>query len=175
MTIYIIILAIIVVIAIKALFFINIKNKFNNFIIKIKEAEVNIDALLEKRKELLLQADKLIFELNNEEKITCLTNFENLDNFELNELLNKADNEFKDLIENKKAFIPSEDQTNLISNLELSNIDCKACELYYNDNVIIVNDLLEKIPYKLVGKICKYTKYDLYTWKEEEIFEILKN
>ncbi len=174
---YIIILGVVVTISIITIIFLTIRAKYKLYSIKVEEAENNIEALLNQKKALLYSANDMLNKLNEEETLTTLEKINEIEisTFKFSELLNDSVNEFNNIIEGKKAFIPDEGDTDLINDMSLNSMNCEACERYYNCNAEELNKLLHSFPTNLIGKLSGYKEKGLYTWKKEEIFEILKN
>ena len=145
--------------------------------IKITEAEKELDSLYEIKKELLFSICKKIDELAQKELFSNIEelNNENLDSFELSNLLNSIENKLINEMSMRKAFVPDDEDSILFSSLESASIDCKSVEKYYNDTADKFNKLLRRFPSNIIGKMKDYKNADKYTYEEEEMFEILKD
>ena len=82
--------------------------------------------------------------------------------------------ELKEYLLVNKTFIPEEELQKKINLLSEIEIDLEATKSYYNDNSGIFNELLEKFPSSVVGKRKGYDTKSLYSFNQEELFEILK-
>ena len=151
-------------------------NKVNVYVIKINEADKNIELLLEKKTELLTRIkDKTKEELDIDilEKLPKIKN-KKLDSFELDAELESLEREMKDTLEFNKKIILGDELIDIIDSLNKTNIDIKATKTYYNDNAEEYNNNVTKFPKKIIAKIKGHTELDFYETKKEEEFEILK-
>lgn len=176
MWIYMLMCAIIVIIAIALFIYVIYYNKFQIAIIKISEAEENINILLNKKLELMIRINKFIEEKKEENKLSGIEKLEKkeLNTFELNSELNKYNKKIIEITDYNKEIIFDDNENAVLDELAEVNINCLAAERYYNDNVIIYNKLIKCFPSNVVSKICKYKLKDFYSSEKEEIFEILK-
>ena len=174
MFLYIIIIIIIVSI-ILSIYIINY-NKFQISIIRISEAEENINILLKKKLELMLRIKNFIEDKKEDYKIAGLEKLEKqeLNTFELNIELEKYNKKIMEITDYDKSVIFDDDEMLVIKELYDINTECLASERYYNDNVVTYNNLIKCFPSNIISKICKYRFKDFYSNEKEEIFEILK-
>ena len=174
MFLYIIIIIIIVSI-ILCIYIINY-NKFQISIIRISEAEENINILLKKKLELMLRIKNFIEDKKEDYKIAGLEKLEKqeLNTFELNIELEKYNKKIMEITDYDKNIIFDDDEMLVIKELYDINTECLASERYYNDNVVTYNNLIKCFPSNIIAKICKYRFKDFYSNEKEEIFEILK-
>lgn len=174
MFLYIIIIIIIVSI-ILSIYIINY-NKFQISIIRISEAEENINILLKKKLELMLRIKNFIEDKKEDYKIAGLEKLEKqeLNTFELNIELEKYNKKIMEITDYDKNIIFDDDEMLVIKELYDINTECLASERYYNDNVVTYNNLIKCFPSNIIAKICKYRFKDFYSNEKEEIFEILK-
>lgn len=151
-------------------------NKVKVYVIKIDEADKNIDLLLEKKLELfknIKEKTKDTLDIDILEDIPKIKG-KNLDSFEKDKAYEDLENDIKDtLIYNKKIILDSELQV-LIDSLKNTNIDLKATKKYYNDNADLYNEKVNKFPKRIIARIKGYDEIDYYETKEQEEFEILK-
>ncbi len=178
MIIYILIVIVIVIVItalLLSIYAINY-NKFQNAIIKISEAEENINILLKKRLELMLRIKNFIEDKKENYKFSGLDKVEKqeLNTFELNNELDKYNKKILEITDYDKDIIFDDDEMLVIKELYNLNTECLASERYYNDNVVTYNNLIKCFPSNIIAKICKYKFKDFYSNEKEEIFEILK-
>ena len=173
-----IIIGCIVLIALLGIIIIIYHNKFKISIVKIEEAENNIDLFLQKKLESLKRASKIIKkELKMDEFLDEIDNemVAELNNFELNELLTRTYNEFfKTLDDNEKLF-KSESLIHIIEELNSNEIDLVASIKFYNDTVVTFNQLIVSFPSNIFRLFFGYRKKEFYTHEKREIYEILKD
>lgn len=176
MLLYIIIIIFFIVISLLFSIFIINYNKFQTAIIKISEAEENINILLKKKLELILRVKNFIEDKKEDYKITGLEKLEKqeLNTFELNIELEKYNKKIMEITDYDKSVIFDDDEILVIKELYNINTECLASERYYNDNVVTYNNLIKCFPSNIIAKICKYRFKDFYSNEKEEIFEILK-
>jgi len=174
---YIILGIIFIILFIIILLFILNNNKLKRLIIKIKEAENNIDMILTEKYTILSKIDKSIKDKSNTDFFNGLykTNIEDVDSFELNKILSKYDNAVIELSDYNKDLEYDDEDIADFERLNNINIDRLATEKFYNDNVVIYNKLIYKFPINIISKFKKYNKKELFSNEKEEIFEILKN
>lgn len=171
-----IIIAVSVLIMILAIIITIYKNKFNFAIIRINEAEKNLDILLAKKLDLLERCVPIIKkELKIEDFLSELTNARdnNLNHFQLNSLLNKEyKNLFLTLDENEKLF-KSEALNRLLRDLNDNEEAIIGSIKFYNDNVVIFNQLVSSFPAKIVALFSGYKTKAFYNDEDKEMYEIL--
>lgn len=159
---------------------INYYNKFQILKIKISEAYNSLDILFEKKVNLLERATNIIKENNDKYKEDMLLDnltkikSKNIDRFELNHELTLAFRDYKGLLDLDQK-LANLDSLKVI-NEELDNIDTdiEASKKYYNDNVVLFNNLVKCFPSNILAVIKKYKKEDFFKEEKIETLEILK-
>ena len=173
-----VILGCVVIIAIICLIFVIYHNKFQISIIKIEEAENNIDLFLEKKLDLLRRAQPIIKkELKLDSFLEQLEEryIQDLNHFELNNLLKtEFDELFQILDENEKLF-KSESLVRIIEELNDNEIDLVAAVKFYNDTVVTFNQLIVSFPSNIIRLFFGYKKKEFYSHEKREMYEILKD
>lgn len=173
-----IILGCIVLIALIMLVIIIVHNNFQFAIIKIDEAENNIDILLQKKLDLMNRCRPIIKkELKEKEFLEGLENFSenNSNHFQTNDFLKKNYNElFKTLDDNDKLY-KNEALVTIIKEINDNELELVAAVKFYNDNVVIFNKLIMTFPSNIIRLFFGYKKKEFYNNEKREIFEILKN
>ena len=141
-------------------------NHFQDYIIRINEADVNIDAVLRKRFDLLNKSVGII--KNNtdtdEQILEILEKIRSkkLNNFELDRYLYEAINEFHALkekypnLQENKEFIKTE--INLIE----SESEIVGLRKYYNDIITDYNKLVKNCPSNFVALLKGYKSKDYF-------------
>lgn len=153
-------LLIIIGVGLIAIWFISIYNKFQTYIIRINEAEVNIDSTLRKRFDLLNKSINII-KANTKEKDNVLEMIvklrsRKLTNFELDRQLYEAINEFNHYKETYKDLKTNESFVKIDLGLMESESEIVAFRKYYNDIITDYNKLMRTFPSNLVGKAAGY-------------------
>ena len=141
-------------------------NHFQDYIIRINEADVNIDAVLRKRFDLLNKSVGIIKNnTNTEEQILEILEkirSKKLNNFELDRHLYEAINEFHALkekypkLQENKEFIKTE--INLIE----SESEIVGLRKYYNDIITDYNKLVKNCPSNFVALLKGYKAKDYF-------------
>ena len=179
MIIIIIVLSIFLVGCIISLFFLFNDNHFQEYIIRINEAEVSIDSVLRKRFDLLNKSTDFIKEVTNEENalptVVSLRS-QKLPNIELDKKLYPAIEEFQDYADKYEGLKENEGYVKTQINLMESESEIVGLRKYYNDISKEYNKLVTSYPSKIIAKVKKYTEKTLYEEKEEKksILEQLK-
>lgn len=176
--VYILFFILIIIILLIA-FYILANDKFQSYIIRINEAETNIDSTLNKRYDLLNKANDVIRkELNKEDNpISIITDIRSkkIDNFEYDKNLNTAIKDFHELSEDNLELKDNNDYNKIEIELINSEASIVSLKKYYNDIVNKYNDLIESFPYKFVAKIKKLTQKELFLMEDGmQIVNLLK-
>ena len=169
-----IILLLIVVITI---LIISCKSKLNITNIKIKEAEKNINSLLNKKVKNIAKIKPLILEEIEEQNF--LDDIENYNieeqkYFESNSDLADYYSELITVIDENEKLLNNEKINKIIEKLENNEVELKATIKYYNDNVNKFNEKINKFPNNIYRMILGYKKKELFKDETREEFEILK-
>ena len=140
------------------------KNKFQFTLVKINEAENNIDIYLQKKLDILCRIVPVIKDNLKEgtedfEKVLLLKS-KNINSFVLD--INPSLNEVEEI-------------STLQCELEENEDDLEASKKYYNDNVAYYNRYVHVFPSNLVGFIFRYHHKEFYSDEKEEMFQILKD
>ncbi len=151
-------------------------NKFCEAIIKINEAECNLDVLLERKLDLLQRTIPIIKkEIKLEDFLEDINEFDisSLNHFQSNDILKRANNElFKVLDEHEKLF-KSENLSSILRDLSDNEEAIIGSIKFYNDNVVVFNQLVSSFPAKIVAFFHHYKRKDFYNDESKEIYELL--
>ena len=171
---YYVIVAICALVMLFIMFEISFYNKFQLLLIKIHESLNNIDIFFEKRSvNIIKESDKKykdIDVLNNLVKKKS----QKIDRFELNHELTVALREYYSLLDLDKKLAENSALKNINEDLTDIDNDLNAAKKYYNDNIVLYNNLISSIPSNLVAIIFKYKKKDFFKEEKIETLEILK-
>ena len=173
-----IILGCVVVLALLILFITIGNNKFSFAIIRIEEAENNIEVLLHKKYDLLQRCCPIIIkELKVKDFLPDIgeIKLEEINHFELNDTLKKGYNELFKTIDNNEKLLKSESLMAIMDDLEKNEIDLSAAQKFYNDAVIVFNKLILAFPSNIIGFFKGYKKKDFYNNEKREMFQILND
>lgn len=161
-----ILFSLLIIIILLGAFFILASDNFQSYLIRINEAETNIEATLSKRFDLLNKSNDIIKkELNSEDDpIKIITNIRSkkMDNFELDKNLYTAIKEFHELSEDNIEIKDNDDYTKIEIELIDSEASILSLKKYYNDIVNKYNNLIESFPYKFVAIIKKLEQKELF-------------
>ena len=141
------------------IWYINTYNRYQNYIIRINEAEANIDSTLRKRFDLLNKSIGVI--KSNTEKegvLDMITNLRSkkLTNFELDRKLYEAINEFSKYKEDYPDLKTNEGYMKIDLGLSETEAEIVASRKYYNDIITDYNKMVRTFPSNVVAKVSKY-------------------
>lgn len=172
-----IIIACLVIISIVSFFFVLFNNKFQLSIIKIAKAEEDIELFLEKKKDLLTRSRTIIKKaLKSDKYLSDLdSNFEELNNFEVHNLLKNVYNDLFKVVDENEKLLKSEQLVKILEELNDNEADIVGSIKFYNDTVVEYNGLVSTFPSNIVALFKKYKKKDFYNNEKREIFEILND
>lgn len=173
---WIIYLAIIILILI-ILYFKNSFSKFEHLIVKIIEAEENIDYYLGVKNDLLLNICKSINEINKNKVFTGLSFLKknDYDSFKLDRELSELYSLLKEYLMMNKSFVADDETAAELKDLEINEIEFEASKIFYNDNCKIYNKKVDKFPTNIIARRKNYDYKYLYTFEKEEFFKIMIN
>lgn len=177
---YYIIVAIITLIMIFIIVEVSYFNKFQLLNIKISEAFNNIDILFEKKLNLLERCVTIVKDSNKKYKdemlLDNLVKIKNqkINRFDLNKELTLALREYYSLLDLDKKLSEIQALKNINDDLDDIDNDLNAAKKYYNDNIVLYNNLVRCFPSNIVAKIFHYKKEDFFKEEKIETLEILK-
>lgn len=153
-TIVLIVLVIILIILGLISLYVGIYNRLQKFVIRINEAESEIDECLRKRYDLLLDLERIINEQTN-------LNQDNLKKFKSDEMSNfEVDRKLTQITDLfKKIKLDYEDELNIqtfnenIVLLKKNNEKCDASKAFYNKYTTELNMLVKKFPTNIIARI----------------------
>ena len=159
---------------------INNYNKFQILKTKISEAYNSMDILFEKKANLLERAINIIKENNKQYKENLLLDnltkikSKKLDRFELNHELTLAFRDYKGILDLDKKIASLDSLKAINEELVVIDNDLNASKKYYNDNIVLYNNLAKCLPSNIVAFIFKYKKQEFFKEEKIETLEILK-
>jgi len=169
-TFLIILFIVIVIIILLLLSYILLYNKINEIIIRVDEAEEQIDNNLRDKYDSL---DKMVTSAKNvcelDEKLckdVLMLRSKKYSNFEFDRVLTKLNNDFLVIYEGNKKIKGNEDIVKTIKNIELIDDELIVLRNYYNSNISYYNKLIKTFPMVLVAKINGYKKKLYYSLKD---------
>ena len=159
-----------IVVCFLLLWYITIYNKFQNYIIRINEAEASIDSTLRKRFDLLnksisiIKANTQIKEEIFEEIIKLRSR--KITNFELDRRLYEGINEFDKIKEEHEDLKKCDNFIKIELNLNESEAEIVACRKYYNDIITDYNKEVRSFPSNIIAKLCNYKQKTYFDGKD---------
>lgn len=142
-------------------------NKFQTFIIRINEAEANIDSVLRKRYDLLVKAIKIVKDITKENILPNIDELKstNLSNFDVDRELYNGIHELEiysekyDKLKDNEIFVKTE------IDLTSSEAEIVALKKYYNDIITDYNKYVRTFPNLLVAFFCRYKQKTYFDGK----------
>ena len=158
-----------VIACIIAIWFTSIYNKFQEYIIRINEAEADIDSTLRKRYDLLnksIEVIKSVIEEDNVlEEVTKLRS-QKLNNFELDRKLYDCINEFNGYKESNEDLKKTEGFIKIDIALNETEAEMVADRKYYNDIITDYNKMVKSIPSNVIAKMFKFKSKNYFDGKD---------
>lgn|SRR5574344_1735333 len=158
-------LLILIAICLILIWFVAYFNKYQIYVIRINEAEANIDSTLRKRFDLLNKSINIIKNDCTDEKDVLETivklRSRKLTNFEFDRELITAMNEFDLYISKYPALKKDEEFMKITFGLAETESEMIAFRKYYNDIITDYNKLVKTFPSNIVGFFCGY-RYRTY-------------
>lgn len=160
MNTFIVTLSIVIVVCLILILLVATYNHFQDYIIRINEANVNIDSVLRKRFDLLKKAIGIIkanikLENNILEHVSKLRS-KKLNNFEFDRELYEAINEFHVIKETYPELQTNEEFLKIEINLMESESEIVGLRKYYNDIITDYNKLVKTCPSNLIAFLKGY-------------------
>jgi LemA protein len=178
MQIFIIIALSVICISLILIWFICVYNRFQNLIIRINEAEVNIDAVLRKRFDLLNKSIDIIKANTNTKNevlnIIVKLRSRKLDNFDLDRKLYEAIKEFNSYIEYYPDLKLNEAFMKIDIAISESEAEIEAFRRYYNDIITDYNKIVRTFPTNIAAIIFKQKKKPYFDGKDPETSDSVK-
>ncbi len=170
MKIHIIILLIIIILFALFIGFSIIYNKFQDYIIRINEAEGKIDESIREKFDIIIKLNNIIKEKIKTKKalvddISKLKN-EEISSFEIDRQLVEALNKVNFVKGQYQELETDEEVIKLTYDIEDIDESLRAFKKFYNENIVLYNKLIRKFPYNLVGKIFKYKEKSFFDGKD---------
>ena len=161
-----VILSLIIVVCLILILLIATYNHFQDYIIRINEADVNIDAILRKRFDLLNKSIGIIKANTKTEKevleIIPKLRSQKLNNFELDRGLYDAINEFHSLKEEFPELQTCKEFIKIEINLMESESEIVGLRKYYNDIITDYNKMVKSCPSNVIALIKGYKAKDYF-------------
>lgn len=173
---YAIISIIIAIIVLILILLVTQYNKFQWLRIKLDKGETNIYNLLEKKHNILIRYKEFLeknINVNEEDFSSYDVLNTRLSLNKINDEIEKFNNLINKYIDNNEKLLRNE--TIIKLNKELININIKinGCKKYYNDNLVLYNNLCNAFPSKIISKIFHYKELEFLNEENSDILKIL--
>lgn len=166
MNVMIVTLCIVIVICLILILLISNYNRYQDYIIRINEADVNIDAVLRKRFDLLNKSIGIIKANTDigEDVLDVIIKLRSkkLSNFELDRGLYDAINEFHSIKEKYPKLQSCKEIVKIDINLMESESEIVGLRKYYNDIITDYNKMVKSFPTNIVAIIKDYKTKDYF-------------
>ena len=166
MTVVMTTLSIVIVVCLILILLVATYNHFQDYIIRINEADENIDAVLRKRFDLLNKSIGIIkANIDSEEEVLediVKLRSKKLTNFELDRNLYNAINEFLVLKEKYPQLQTNEEFLKIEINLMESESEIVGLRKYYNDIITDYNKLVKSCPSNFIAILKNYKTKDYF-------------
>ena len=162
------------IIGIILIILITIYNKFQWFIIKLNKGETILSTALDKKYNILLRYIeylKTTIKIKNDEFEEFKLLNTKIPISKLNKKINEMNNAINKVMDNNENLLQDETIININKELLEVNISINGSKKYYNDNLIIYNQLVNSFPSKIIALLFRYKEKDFL---DEEIKEELK-
>ena len=151
-------------------------NKFNFTIVKIAEAENNIDVLLSKKMELLKRSRPIIkkeLKIDDFLEDMELLSEDNNNHFEMNLKLKELHSELLKILDENEKLLKSDTLISIIEDINNIQEEIVGSIKFYNDNVVIFNQLVGAFPSNVVAFLWRYKRKEFHNNEKKEMYEIL--
>lgn len=151
-------------------------NKFRFTIIKIDEAENNIEVLLKKKMELLDRTRPIIkkeLRLNEFLEDIDFLVASDINHFEMNSSLKETHLELIKILDEHEKLLKSEKLVSIIEEINSNDESILGSTKYYNDSVVNFNKLVGSFPSNIIAILWGYKRKEFYNNERREMYEIL--
>lgn len=166
------VLLIIIAVCLITIWLVAIYNKYQIYVIRINEAEANIDSVLRKRFDLLNKSINIIKAACEDEKdvleMIVKLRSRKLTNFEFDRRLYESLNEFYKYGEKYPSLKKNENYIKIGFGLSETESEIVAFRKYYNDIITDYNKLVKTFPSNIVAKLCRYEYKTYFDGKEQD-------
>lgn len=171
-----IILGTVVIISIVLMIITIYYNKFRFAIIKIDEAENNIAVLLKKKHELLDRTRPIVkkeLKLKDFMEDIEFLKESTINHFEMNNSLKELHNQLNKILDENEKLFKSEALISILEEIQANEEAIIGSTKFYNDNVVLFNQLVGAFPSNIVAVFWHYKRKDFYNNEKKEMYEIL--
>ncbi|MFA5602408.1 MAG: LemA family protein [Bacilli bacterium] len=166
------VLGIVILLTLKALWFVIVYNNFQVNIVAINEAEASIDSILRKRFDLLNKAVGVIKGYIGHEKeiledVVKLRS-RKLSNIELDKELNESIKQFYEIADSYSELKGSDNFLKLLDSINDVEEQLSASRNYYNSKIASYDKRVRKFPSNMVAKLFKYKNKEFFDSNKKE-------
>ena len=169
------IIFIVVIICIIMIWYITTFNRYQSYIIRINEAEANIDSILRKRYDLLNKSRGVIKSNTEEKKVLeelAGLRSKKLTNFELDRKIYDAINEFNHYKEEYKDLKKCEGFMKIELGINETEAEIEALRKYYNDTITDYNKMVKSFPSNIVGAFSHFKTKNYFDGTANKEFKL---
>jgi len=169
----IIFLSIFVIVCLILIFCISTNNAFKEDIIRLNEAEANIEAVLRKRYDWLNKSVEIIKTVTEKDDVMqtiVQLRSKKLSNLELDTQLYDVIDEFKGYLRDYEKLKDEDGYMKVEMNLLESEAEIVALRKYYNDIARKYNKMARSFPTNLVATLKKHKRKEYYEEREKKDF-----
>lgn len=145
-------------------------NKIQNVILNINEAEKEIDETLRNKFDIITNTIELIKNEKNIDDLLCIKDEKdkNLSSFEFSRLLKEYEIRIVNLKDKIRKLTKNEVFIENINNFKKINIKIDSQIRYFDDNILIYNNLVKKFPTNIISIVFKHKKKQFFDNKNLE-------
>ncbi len=173
------VIILVIILAALGILFITYFNQFKFSLVKIAEAENNMNLLLEKKLDCLLRIQNIIEKkLQDDEKKEFNVKqikIKLLDHFKLREKLSDNEKALNKILDHRIKLAEMKNVPNILEELKDTDTDIEAIRKYYNDHAELFNHLVHHFPSNLLAIFLHYHEKELYADEVKDTLEILKD
>lgn len=150
-------------------------NKLQKYIVRIQEAENEIDDSLRNRYDILVQMEKVINDMLNLKQ----NNFEGFEsnkmsNYDVDRKLTRVTDIFNKIYNDFADELDIDSYNNLVNELKVVEEKCDSAKTYYNKYTTELNLIIKKFPSNIVARthnIDERPYFDNKNMKDQDIFD----
>lgn len=140
------------------------KKKMKRELLKIEEADNNIDLYLENKRSLFGKISKTLKDIEDISSIKKIS-FEEVDHFRMHEILEDYHGKLKKILTEEEELLQDKKLQDLVLEINENNCNLYGSIKFYNDSVDHYLSLKSKFPTKLIKLFCGFKKFDTYEIK----------
>lgn len=153
--------------------YIYLNNRYQDVTLRIEEVEELIDENIKAKYNDVNQVISLIHKIDENIKSNIFDEIiklrsRKISNYELDKKLTTAYSELLTIKDNNNDIKDNKEIKKLIKNVKEYDSKLDTLHKYYDVNVDIYNNMLNKFPTNIIANVCKYKPKDLFNSKEDK-------